>query len=78
MIHIILVDVSSLTQSSNFMEGKSTDNYPESQLDNILNSWSSSFFWSSNPNVFINFGDINWTFAGGLSGYITLTESPYF
>ena len=63
-------DVSSLIQASNFMNGKSTANYPASQLDDIFNAWS---VLGPQPNLIIGFGDINWTAAGG-PGYITLTD----
>ena len=68
-------DVSSLIQASNFMEGKSTANYPASQLDDIFNTWSGL---GVQPNLVINFGDINWTAAGGASGYVALTDFPNF
>jgi hypothetical protein len=53
--------VINLTTASFFMVGKSTANYPASQLDDIFNSWS---FWSVQPNVSINFGLIEYTSAG--------------
>ena len=43
------------------MLGKSTANYPASQLDDIFNSWS---LLSVQSNVSINFGTINYTSAG--------------
>jgi len=53
--------VINLLVAPNFMLGKSTANYPASQLDDIFNSWS---FWTLKPNVQINFGTINYTSAG--------------
>ena len=53
--------VINLTTASFFMAGKSTANYPASQLDDIFNSWSFGFV---QPNVAINFGTINYTSAG--------------
>ncbi len=50
-----------LTTAPYFMVGKSTANYPASQLDDIFNSWSFGFV---QPNVSINFGAINYTSAG--------------
>ena len=53
--------VINLTTAPFFMVGKSTANYPASQLDDIFNSWSFGFV---QPNVSINFGTINYTSAG--------------
>jgi surface protein len=50
-----------LTTAPQFMLGKSTANYPASQLDDIFNSWS---LLSVQSNVSINFGTINYTSAG--------------
>jgi len=62
--------VINLTTASFFMAGKSTANYPASQLDDIFNSWSFGFV---QPNVSINFGAINYTSAG-VPGYGVLTN----
>jgi surface protein len=53
--------VINLTTASFFMVGKTTANYPASQLDDIFNSWS---LLSVQPNVSINFGLIEYTSAG--------------
>lgn len=62
--------VINLTTAPFFMSGKSTANYPASQLDDIFNSWSFGFV---QPNVSINFGTINYTSAG-VPGYGVLTN----
>jgi hypothetical protein len=54
-------NVINLVTAPNFMLGKSTADYPASQLDDIFNSWS---LLSVQPNVSINFGAINYTSAG--------------
>jgi surface protein len=54
-------NVINLTTAPQFMLGKSTANYPASQLDDIFNSWS---LLSVQSNVSINFGTINYTSAG--------------
>jgi surface protein len=54
-------NVINLTTAPYFMAGKSTANYPASQLDDIFNSWS---LLSVQPNISINFGTINYTSAG--------------
>jgi hypothetical protein len=69
-------DLGSLIRASNFMAGKSSANYPISQLNSILLSWSSDFFWDPLPGVIIDFGDINYTSIGA-PGYNILTGTPY-
>jgi surface protein len=70
-------EVGLLTSATGFMGGKSTANYPASQLDDIFNSWSSFINFIPQSNVTIDFGNIEWTFAGGLSGSLILIDTPW-
>lgn len=55
-------NVSNLSNAANFMRGKTTANYPASQLDDIFNSWSSLVYLQTFVNI--HFGTINYTSAG--------------
>ena len=55
-------NVSNLLNAVNFMRGKTTANYPASQLDDIFNSWSSLVYLQTFVNI--HFGTINYTSAG--------------
>jgi surface protein len=54
-------NVSSVTNFTNFMFGKSFTDYSSANLDGIYNSWS---LLTVQPNEVINFGNIKYTLAG--------------
>ena len=63
-------NISNVTAAPYFMFGKSTSDYPASQLSNIFSSWS---LLSVEPNVTIHFGTINYT-STGVAGRGILTN----
>lgn len=65
-------NVSQVTNFTQFMNGKNTTNYDSNNLDAIYNTWSTL---SVQPNLEINFGNIEHT-AAGLPGKEDLVNAP--
>jgi hypothetical protein len=66
-------NITSVTNFSNFMLGKTPATWSQTNFDNLLCGWSPQ---TVNPNLIINFGTANFTNATGLACKNVLTGAP--
>jgi surface protein len=66
-------DISSVTDFSNFMTGKTPATWPTTYFDNLLCGWSPQIV---QPGLTINFGTANYTNATGGPCYTILDIAP--